>query len=89
MKEKIKKREKKLYPDIVFQNVRKTCRSSKKMKFEQKNLSSHMRVAIVDKCNLYQNHKENLAFTTKDSEDFKKYSKNKLSLFQKFSAMKV
>ena len=35
-----------------------------------------MRFSIVDKCNIYQNHTENLAFATRASHDFKKYLKN-------------
>ena len=35
--------EKKLYPEIVIENVRKTSRSSKKMKFEKTIIGAHMR----------------------------------------------
>ena len=61
----------------------KTPRSSKKMKFEGKKVSTHMRFLTFVKCNPYQNHKENLAFATRASADFKKYLKNQVFTFSK------
>ena len=55
----------------------------KKMKFEKKNLSAHMRFLTFDDCNLYQNRNKNLAFATTASHNFKKYLKNQNFIFSK------
>ena len=78
-----------LYPEIVIENVRKTSRSWKKIKFEKKIICTHMRFWTFDKCNLYQNRKENLAFATRVSEGFENISKMNFSLFQRLSAIEV
>ena len=72
-----------LYPEIVIENVRKSSRSSKNLKLQKKNLSTHMIFSIFDKCNLYQNRKENLAFATRVSHHFKRYLKNQIFTFSK------
>ena len=74
-------REKKKYPEFGVSNVRKTSRSSKKLKFEKKIVSAHMRFSTFDKCNLNQNHTENLAFATRTSQNFKKNLKNQNFIF--------
>ena len=66
-----------------MENVRKTSRSSKKMKIEKKILSTYMKFSTFDKSNPYQNCKENLAFTTRAPEDFEKYLKNQVFTFSK------
>ena len=55
----------------------------KKMKIEKKVLSTHMRFWTFVKCNPYQNRKENLAFATRTSGNFKKYLKNQNFTFSK------
>ena len=64
-------------------NVRKTSRSSKKMKIGKKNLSAHMRFCTFVKCNPYQNRTENLAFLIRAFEKLKKYLKNQNFTFSK------
>ena len=59
------------------------------MEFEKKMLDPHMRFLFVGKRNLYQNCKENLAFATRASQNFKKYLKIKNSFFRKLSAIDV
>ena len=66
-----------------MENVRKTFRSSKKMKIEKNFLSTHMSFLTFVKCNLYQNRKENLAFATRASEKFEKCLKNQNFIFSK------
>ena len=53
------------------------------MKFEKKILSSHMIFASFDKCNPYQNRKENLAFATRAQQHSKKkYQKSNFHFFK-------
>ena len=44
---------------------------------------------VHDKCNLYQNHTQNLAFATREFLNFKKYCKNLNFTFSKLSAIEV
>ena len=54
-----------------------------KWKFEKKNLGAHMIFSSFVDCNLYQNHTANLAFATRSSQKFKKYTKNQNFTFSK------
>ena len=66
-----------------MENVRKTSRSSKKMKIEKNFLSTQMSFSTFVKCNPYQNRKENLAFATRASHNSKKCLKNIVFTFPK------
>ena len=44
-----------------------------KVKFQKNIIGAHVRFSSFDKCNLYKNCKENLAFATRASHEFKKY----------------
>ena len=72
---------------IIFQNGILKCSKNipkfKKIKFQKKNLGAYMIFSTFDKCNLYQNRKENLAFATRASENFKKYLINQNFTFSK------
>ena len=54
-----------------------------KHEIREKNLSTHMRFSTFDKCNIYQNRKENVAFATRAYADSKRYLKNKKNTFSK------